>query len=131
MVASGAARYREVEVLTMQPAQRVVLLYSHLLSNLRQAKLLTEQREFEARAERLGRAQDIVQELVVSLDHEAGGQIAGSLDSLYAFFLAEMIRLGAAREAGRFDPLIRMVTELHGAWAQAATQVTGASLSPA
>ena len=132
MYPTGAARYREVEVLTMHPAQRVVLLYSHLLAHLRISRALTESREFEARADRLCRAMEIVEELAVSLDHEAGGAIAANLQSLYGYFLSELIRLGRVSDPLAFDSLIRMLGELHSAWAQAAAQVTsGESLSPA
>jgi len=38
MTPAGLARYQQVDVFTMTPERRVLLLYGHLLLNLRQAR---------------------------------------------------------------------------------------------
>ncbi|MCL4866669.1 MAG: flagellar protein FliS, partial [Gemmatimonadales bacterium] len=46
-------RYREMEVMAMPPARRLLVLYSQLLTALRQARHLIETGQIEARTERL------------------------------------------------------------------------------
>jgi flagellar protein FliS len=114
---SQASRYREMEVLSASPGRLVVLLYDHLLVQLRRAALAMEQGDAERRAAALERASSAVQELMVTLDHEKGGEIAAQLSGLYGFLLGEFITLGRSRDTAHLGRLIGMVTELRDAFA--------------
>ena len=127
----SSGRYREMEVLAMSPAQRVVLLYTHLLVNLRQARGHFERGEIEARGNRLLRAEEIVHELAVSLDHEAGGEIASRLAALYAWLLGEFVAVHTRPDLARFDAAVKVVTELHEAWTAVANQAVEAGVAAA
>jgi flagellar protein FliS len=116
-------RYNQVEVLTLPAPRRLVLVYSHLLATLRLSRHQLNAREFEPLAKNLCKAQDIVNELLVTLDREAGGALAENLISLYAWFLTEIVAVGIKGDIHRLDRLIQLVAELHGAWDQAATEV--------
>jgi flagellar protein FliS len=119
---SQASRYREMEVLSASPGRLVVLLYDHLLTQLRRARLAMEQGDVERRAAALERASSAVQELMVTLDHEKGGEIAAQLGGLYGFLLGELIVLGGSRDVAHLGRLIGIVSELRDAFAT----VTGA-----
>lgn len=119
-------RYREMEVMAMPPARRLVVLYAQLLTALRQARRHMELGEIEPRTERLLHAEEIVRELAVSLDRERGGELASRLSELYAWMLAQVAGLYAAPEPGRLDQVIRIVAELHDAWGTAASQLAAA-----
>ena len=54
--AKQAARYREAEVLSASPAQLVVIVYEHLLINLRRARLQLAEHEAGPRSDSLERA---------------------------------------------------------------------------
>ncbi len=123
MSGHALSRYQETEVNAMSAPQRVVFLYSHLLSTLHQTGRLAASRSFEEYGRKLLRAQTIVQELLVSLDHEAGGDLAGQLAALYGYFLAELIALSVRPEPDRLGRLTLLVRELHEAWQKAAEQV--------
>ncbi|MDZ4862185.1 MAG: flagellar export chaperone FliS [Gemmatimonadota bacterium] len=116
-------RYNQVEVLTLSAPRRLVLVYSHLLATLRLSRYQLNAREFEPLGKSLCKAQDIVNELLVTLDRDAGGALAENLVSLYAWFLAEIVAIGVRGDVARLDHLIRLVGELHQAWDQAATEV--------
>lgn len=116
----GALRYREMEILSMPPARRLVLLFTHLLVQLRLSRSNAERGEIEPRTERLIRAQEIVVELLASLDREAGGDLAKGLAGLYGWLVAELAALHARPDLARFDLVIRVVAELHEAWTAAA-----------
>ncbi len=122
---NAAAKYREMEIVSMPPARRVVLLFTHLLVQVRLARGHHERRAIEARCTRLVRAQEIVVELLASLDREAGGQLAASLANLYGWLVSELSTLHAKPDLARFDIVIKVVAELHEAWAAAADAVLG------
>ncbi len=126
MTAGSAARYREMDVLSMSPARRVVLLYTHLLSNLQQAKVAIEQKNVDLRVQRLGKAHAILEELLYTLDPDAGGELASNLAGLYEFFMAEVLRHQRTPDVEGLGRMIELIRELLGAWAQAAEEVGGA-----
>lgn len=123
MTRNGLATYQQMDVLSMSPARRVVFLYTHLVANLRQARQAFEDQDIARRSERLAKAREIVEELLLALDREAGGPIADQLASLYAFFIREILQVDIKRDRAALDPLIRMATSLLEAWRGAAEQV--------
>ncbi|HYC33611.1 MAG TPA: flagellar export chaperone FliS [Gemmatimonadales bacterium] len=127
----AATRYRENDVFTMSPGHRVVALYSHLLLRLRQARVAIEQRDIPARSAHLGRAMDVLHELLSSLDPEQGGKLADQLAALYVYLIGELAAVDARPGVARLDPVIRIVGELHGAWAAAAQAAPAPGPAPA
>ena len=119
----SSGRYREMEVMAMSPARRVVLLYTHLLVSLKQTRMHIERGEIEARTERILKAEEIIHELAVSLDHEQGGDLAARLASLYAWLLGQLGQLQLHPEIARLDSIFRVVSELHEAFDTAAGQL--------
>ena len=115
-----AARYREAEVLSASPAQLVVIVYEHLLVNLRRARLLAAEQDGMARSDALERARAALTELLVTLDYDKGGELAGRLGSIYTFVLSELVVLGVKPDAQRMDAIIALIGELHEAFSQAA-----------
>lgn len=121
--AANVARYREVEVLSLSPARRLVLLYTHLLSLLRQSHHAMLQEQRADRTTKLLKAHAILEELRYTLDHEQGGQIADSLSALYECFMDEVLRATREPDAPRLARVIANIAELHEAFAQAADQL--------
>ena len=104
----------------MSPAKRVVFIYGFVLSNLRQALRAIGARDYEAKSRHLCRALEGVQELLASLDRDAGGDFAGRLAGLYAFFGTEIVAVDRVLDTARLERLIGLIASLHEAWEQAA-----------
>ena len=128
---AAVSRYQQNDVASMSPARQVVFLYSHALASLRMASRHIAQKDVEARERAMNKARDIFSELLGTLDFEAGGQIAHNLAGLYAWFIDETMHIDATRDGARLTRLIGMVAELHGAWDQAAQQVSEAPTAAA
>ncbi|MGQ0766231.1 MAG: flagellar export chaperone FliS [Gemmatimonadota bacterium] len=123
--AAQAGRYREAEVLSASPGQLVMLIYDHLLVNLRRARLLMGHDDLVTRSEALERARAALTELLVSLDRNNGHEVAERLASLYAFMLGELSVLGVRPDGERLDAVISMVGELRHAFRVAARATPG------
>lgn len=117
------SRYREMEVLALSPARRVVLLYAQLQVALTQARTFLVSGEIEARTEALLRAESFVFELAASLDRAQGGELAERLATLYGWMLTQLTALHHSRDLATLDALRHTVAELHEAWEGAAQQV--------
>ena len=124
MRGSAAAHYQTLDIQSMSPARRVVFLYSFILGQLRQAKHNIAAEDSDPRNACLGKAQDGVNELLIALDRDRGGQFADRMASLYAYFLKELMALSMKPNIERLDRLISMVESLHDAWCVAANAVT-------
>lgn len=118
--ATHAAQYQEVAVRSATPAQLVVMVYDHLLLNLRRARLAAEQGNVELRLASLDRARAALGELLAGLDLERGGELAAQLNGLYAFFLGELVDVGPRTPVARLDRVIAMVAELRASFATVA-----------
>jgi flagellar protein FliS len=117
--------------MSSSPEQLVVLLYEHLLANLRRAAVQIQRNDIEGRWKSLERASDIVFELLSSLDLDAGGELASRLAALYGYFISEIGAVGRSLDATRLERLTALVSTLHKSWAQAAATQAMASEVPA
>lgn len=125
---SGAtSAYRNATVMGSSREQLVVLLYEHLLAALRRAAMQIRASDIEGRATSLERASDIVFELLSALDREQGGEIAGRLSALYAWFISEISAIGRNPDEARLERLTTLVASLHASWASAANSAPVAS----
>ena len=116
----STAAYREAAVLTATPERLVVMLYDGARRFLLQgAAALREGRRSEAGA-RLRRAELILDELLVTLDLEAGGAIGSQLQGLYVFFLRQLSEARADDDADKVEWVADQLAELREAWAQVA-----------
>ncbi len=133
MNSNPLAAYRETRVKTASPGQLVVMLYDEALKQCDIAIELSGEgsKPRPDRIERinaaLGKAQDIVTELMASLDFEAGGEIAQNLFALYVWFGRELLEANIAKDTGRIKAVRGMLAELRGAWAEAALTAQGGS----
>lgn len=112
-----------MQVLSASPARLTVLLFEHLEVVMRRAQIAIRNDQIEVRVESLGRAREILSELLGTLDIERGGTIALDLSMLYGFLLAELVDVGIRRDVVRLGRLIGIVNTLSTAFALAAKQL--------
>jgi flagellar protein FliS len=62
------------------------------------------------------KTQEIITELMVSLDFEQGGEIAKNLFSLYTWFNKELLEANIKQDIRRITIIRNMLNELRGAW---------------
>ena len=118
-----ATAYGSLDVLAMSPARRVVFLYTQLMASLTRARRCLAGGDVEGRSETLCRAQAIVQELLVSLNREVGGELGDHLAALYGYFVAEIVAIDSQRDPARLTRLLAMVSPLLEAWERAEREV--------
>ncbi len=111
--------YRSSSVMTASPAQLVVMLYDGAGRFLRQAEIAAEEGAWGHAADRLAKAEAIVDELLVTLDKDAG-QIAERLQGIYVFCKRLMIEARIERDADRIRRTAGLLGELREAWSEVA-----------
>lgn len=126
--AHATDRYADDSVATASPARLLVLLYDRLLLDLLRAEHALAEADLTTSAASCGHAQEIVAELLSSLDQTAWDGAAG-LASLYTFLFTEISRAHRERDASVAAGCHGLVAPLRDAWAEAAAAAAATSSS--
>lgn len=113
------AQYRQTSIQTAPPEQLVVMLYDGAIRFLDQAK--TAINDGRDPLPLIGRAQDIIVELLASLDRSAG-PVAENLLRLYEFWIQRLFQASIRKDATMVEEVAVMVRDLREAWATVALQ---------
>jgi flagellar protein FliS len=106
----------EAEVMSAAPLRLVQMLYRGALDATAAARAHLQAGEIAARSRQITKAQAILAELSISLDHAKGGVIAGRLSGLYDYMQR---RLSEANFRQADEPLAeteRLLKTLTEAW---------------
>ena len=112
--------YREASVMTASPEQLVVMLYDGAGRFLTQAEGAMRGGTWLQASEKLSRAEAIIDELLATLDMEAG-EIAERLQAIYVFCKRELIAARLEQDVDRIANVARLLRDLRGAWAEIGT----------
>ena len=112
--------YRENSIMTASPEQLVVMLYDGAGRFLRQAEGSMLDGSWLVASEKLSRAEAIIDELLATLDMDAG-EVADRLQSIYVFCKTRLIEARIERDSVRVDQVARLLAELREAWSQVRT----------
>ncbi|MCA1950669.1 MAG: flagellar export chaperone FliS [Treponema sp.] len=121
---NALSAYRETRVRTASQGQLIIMLYDEAVKQLDHSiELLNlnqrgkpDPSRIEPINKALVKAQEIITELMVSLDFEQGGDIAKNLFSLYTWFNRELLEANLAKDVERIKAVRTMMNELRGAW---------------
>jgi flagellar protein FliS len=116
---SSLAAYRQQSVLTATPGQLVVMLYDGARRFLAQAAAAMREGQRRRADERLRRAEAIIDELLSTLDLDAG-QIAHNLQGIYVYCRSQLLASRAEQDADKVEWVSAQLGELRESWAQLA-----------
>jgi flagellar protein FliS len=122
--AAGDA-YQSQSVGTAGPLQLVLMLYDRALAAIARSEWALKNSELgsiELAHKELTRAQDIVTELMLSLDHDKGGEISTSLSAIYGFCLERLSQANVNKDATSLPFVSKSLTDLREAWAHIAAE---------
>ncbi|MCU0578282.1 MAG: flagellar export chaperone FliS [Desulfobacterota bacterium] len=121
-------RYNQVAVETADQKELILMCYDEAIRSLQQGKECYLKRQYAAKAEFFIRAQNIINELLVSLNMEAGGQIAFNLKRIYQFVIDQITVADLKKDLKLVSDLTGMLGELRAAWAQVDARPAGANV---
>ncbi len=118
------AAYRETGVKTASGGKLIIMLYDEAVRQLDSAVswLSSDSRENPQRLEKANnsilKTQEIITELMASLDMDAGGDIAKNLLSLYVYFNQELLDANIAKNREKIIVIRDMIDQLRVVWHQ-------------
>jgi len=111
--------YKQTNVKTASGGKLIVMLYDECIKQLKNAcrELDEEHPKLDLVHNAIIKAQDIIAELMVSLDFEKGGDIAQNLFHLYMYFNQRLIDANLSKDNSNLKEVCSHMLELREAWA--------------
>jgi flagellar biosynthetic protein FliS len=110
-------RYKQDYISTASPADLIIMLYDGCIKKIKLAQIYLESGSIEETNRALIGAQDIVRELMSSLDMSF--EISKDLFKLYDFMLNELVQMNITKDFGSAPAVLDMLTTLKNAWCEA------------
>lgn len=111
----GYRNYREVEIGTASGLKLVVMLYAGAVKFLNLSKQGIQNRQLDVANNNIIKAQDIISELMSSLNFDAG-EVAHNLYSLYIYMNKRLLEANIQKNIAIIDEVIRLLDTLKSAW---------------
>lgn len=115
-------QYKQTQITTANQGKLIVMLYDGAIKFLTIAAENMEPRSYDVANNNILKAQDIVTELMLSLNMEQGGEIAGNLFNLYAWFKKQLLEANIKKDAEMVKEVIKLLRDLRNAWDQISAQ---------
>ncbi|GHU48254.1 flagellar protein FliS [Spirochaetia bacterium] len=127
---NAISAYKETRIKTAGQGQLIIMLYDEAVKNLdRSLDLMSikkgsklEPSKIELIGKGILKTQEIITELMVSLDFEQGGEIAKNLFSLYTWFNQQLLEANMQHDIKQLSTVRNMIDDLRKAWNGAVSQ---------
>jgi flagellar protein FliS len=107
----------ETGVVSASPNKLIIMLYDGAISASRNAIMYMQNSDIQHKGEMLSKAILIIESgLRLSLDKKAGGEIAQSLDALYAYMSQRLTLANIRNNPQMIEEVIRLLSDLKSAW---------------
>jgi flagellar protein FliS len=118
MMPQGYQQYQRTQTQTASPGQLIVMMYGGAIKFLTVARQKIESGDTEGAHRSLVRAQEIVLELMISVDVGVA-PVARNLFDLYEFMHRHLVEANVKKDAQMVDDVVALLRELLGSWEQA------------
>ena len=114
-----ASTYRQFSVQGATPLGLVVMLYDGAIAAMQRAVTAIEAHEIQKKCTHLNRAVAIIAQLEGTLNFELGGEVAQTLNSLYVYSRAQILKCNLENSPEILRSLIEKLASVREAWYQA------------
>ncbi len=114
--------YKKYKSQSVQSASReklLLMLYEAAIKFTKLAIQACNEKNISDRGYNIGRAFDIVNELNNSLNHNVGGELSKSLESLYMFVTDQFVQANISGKAKPLEDALKVIEILNNGWIQA------------
>lgn len=116
----------EGSVIDASPHKLIGLLLSGARERVASAQAAMAEGRIAQKGEAISRACAIIDSLRGSLDHDAGGDIAGGLEALYDYASRRLVESNASNDPAGLTEVDGLLAEIQAAWAAIPPELQGA-----
>ncbi len=118
MSSMGHQAYQARAIETASPEQLTLMCYDGAIRFMRRARLAHESGDRGKVSESVGRAQAVINELNVTLNMEAGGEISQNLRDIYLFINRHLATAVMEQRVEAIDEAIGLLQPIRDAWSE-------------
>jgi len=111
-----AHQYQRAQVTTVDRGQLLLMMFDGAQRFLSQAEQRLPAKDVVGFVHALGRAQAVIAELLSTLDHQRGGEIARNLERLYTFMLDHLLQANLKKSVVHVTQVRRVLGIVGGAY---------------
>jgi flagellar secretion chaperone FliS len=110
--------YRQTSVKTASQGRLIVMLYDEAIKQMviAEEELGKKKIQFDAVHNAISKTQDVITELMASLDFEKGGEISKNLYNLYMFFNRQLVQSNIDKDVTSLKQVRKFMSDLREAW---------------
>jgi flagellar protein FliS len=108
--------YKKTQIATANQGKLIVMLYDGAIKFLNIAIENMSPKTYDIANTNIIKAQDIITELLLSLNMKDGGEISQSLFNLYLFFKKTLLEANIKKDAEMIKGVIKLLKDLRDAW---------------
>ncbi|MCB0377088.1 MAG: flagellar export chaperone FliS [Bdellovibrionales bacterium] len=112
-------KYKQTAVESANREKLLLMLYEGAIRFTKRAVIATENGNIPERCENIGKAYDIVLELMNTLDFKVGGEVAENLEQLYMFITDELTRANLTGKSEHLQNVLKILETLYDGWKEA------------
>lgn len=113
---TGYQAYQKNKYQTASPHRLTLMLYNGAIQFASRAQVAIREHDIAETNKYIQKTQDIVYELMSSLDMKQGGAIAQNLRNLYMYMINRLIEGNIRKSENAVAEVIQMMQELKSAW---------------
>lgn len=110
--------YGGAQVSTAPQKKLILMLYDGVIQNLNMAVAALEDRNLQTAHQKILKGQLIIEELMVTLNFDEGGDIAKDLYKLYEYFHWSLVQANIKKDPVQLIEIRQYLEELRGSWQQ-------------
>jgi len=118
MYQSAHDAYFESRVLSAGPIELVQMLYQGAIGAVEDARQHLRNGKIAERSRAISKACAILGELTASLNHEAGGELAGRLAGLYCYMQRRVLEANFQQSDGPLAEVLSLLTTISEGWTE-------------
>ena len=111
--------YQATQISTATKEQLLLITYDIGIRSCQVAEEALEEKDYELSNKELVRAQNVIRELMVTLNVERGGEVAESLMRLYDFMHRQLVQANIDKDSSKITIVSNMLKELRQTWEEA------------
>ncbi|MCK4257418.1 MAG: flagellar export chaperone FliS [Halanaerobiales bacterium] len=108
--------YQKTQVQTASQGQLILMLFDGAIKFSKAAMQFLEEKNYEKVNTYITRAQAIINELMITLDQDAGGEIAQNLYKLYDYMYHRLITANIKKDSKILEEVLAMMVDFRQLW---------------
>lgn len=121
---AGYQSYQRNKYETASPHKLILMLYTGAIQFASRAQTSIMERQYVEANKQILKVQDILYELISTLNEQEGGEIASNLKALYLYMLDKLVQANLKKEIEPLNEVIGILRDIKDAWEQIGKGVT-------